>query len=39
VDERIEKAGRLYDRAVFTGDASGLADAGRGLDGAPRGPG
>ncbi|MGH3410671.1 MAG: hypothetical protein ACRDRJ_50480 [Streptosporangiaceae bacterium] len=34
MDERIEKAGRLYDRAVFTGDAGGLADAGRDLDAA-----
>jgi tetratricopeptide (TPR) repeat protein len=34
VDERIEQAGQLYDRAVFSGDASGLDQAGRELDAA-----
>lgn len=34
MDERIEKAGELYDRAVFTGEAEGLAQADRGLDAA-----
>jgi hypothetical protein len=31
MDERIRNAGQLYDRAVFSGDASGLADADREL--------
>ena len=34
MDERIENAGQLYDRAVFSGDASGLPQAGRELDAA-----
>jgi Tetratricopeptide repeat len=34
VDDRIEAAGRLYDQAVFSGDATGLAEADRGLDAA-----
>jgi tetratricopeptide (TPR) repeat protein len=34
MDVRIEKAGQLYDRAVFSGDASGLADTDRELDAA-----
>ena len=33
MDERIENAGRLYERAVFEGDAAALAEAGRDLDG------
>jgi tetratricopeptide (TPR) repeat protein len=33
VDERIENARRLYERAVFEGDAAALAEADRGLDG------
>ncbi|MGW7007353.1 tetratricopeptide repeat protein [Streptomyces sp. NPDC054933] len=31
-DERIERAGQLYERAVFGGDASALATADLGLD-------
>lgn len=34
MDERIEKAGELYDRAVFTGEADGLAQADQSLDAA-----
>ncbi len=34
VDERVERAGRLYERAVFGGDAGALAVAGRELDAA-----
>ena len=34
MDERVRQAGRLYERAVFTGDAQPLADAGRELDAA-----
>ena len=34
MDERVRQAGRLYERAVFTGDAELLADAGRELDAA-----
>ena len=34
VDERVRRAGLLYERAVFTGDAELLADADRGLDAA-----
>ena len=33
MDERIENARRLYERAVFEGDAAALAKAGRSLDG------
>lgn len=33
MDERIENARRLYERAVFEGDAAALAEAGRDLDG------
>src|SRR5690348_6272898 len=33
VDERIENARRLYERAAFAGDAAALAEADRGLDG------
>jgi tetratricopeptide (TPR) repeat protein len=33
MDERIESARRLYERAVFEGGAAALAEAGRGLDG------
>jgi hypothetical protein len=33
MDERIENAMRLYERAVFEGDAAALAEAGRDLDG------
>jgi tetratricopeptide (TPR) repeat protein len=33
MDERIENARRLYERAVFAGDTAALAEAGRGLDG------
>jgi tetratricopeptide (TPR) repeat protein len=33
MDERIESARRLYERAVFEGDAAALAEAGRSLDG------
>ncbi|MFK0160486.1 tetratricopeptide repeat protein [Streptomyces sp. NPDC090493] len=32
VDERIERAGVLYERAVFGGDSDGLVVADRGLD-------
>jgi hypothetical protein len=32
VDDRIERVGTVYQRAVYNGDASGLADAERGLD-------
>ena len=32
MDERIESARRLYERAVFSGDASALAEADRRLD-------
>ncbi|KUF13277.1 tetratricopeptide repeat protein [Streptomyces silvensis] len=32
VDERIERAQVLYERAVFGGDSAGLGDADRGLD-------
>jgi len=31
MDKRIENAGQLYDRAVFSGDASGLPQADLGL--------
>jgi hypothetical protein len=31
-DDRIERVGTVYDQAVFGGDASGLAEAERGLD-------
>lgn len=34
MDERTERAGQLYDRAIFSGDASGLADSDRELDAA-----
>jgi tetratricopeptide (TPR) repeat protein len=34
VDERVEQAGLLYERAVFTGDAGPLAEADRELDAA-----
>jgi hypothetical protein len=34
VDERVRQAGLLYERAVFSGDAEPLADAGRELDAA-----
>jgi tetratricopeptide (TPR) repeat protein len=34
VDERVRRAGELYERAVFTGDAGQLADADRELDAA-----
>jgi tetratricopeptide (TPR) repeat protein len=34
VDERLRQARLLYERAVFTGDASSLAEADRKLDGA-----
>ena len=34
MDERVRQAGLLYERAVFTGDAELLADAGRELDAA-----
>jgi hypothetical protein len=34
VDERVRQAGLLHERAVFTGDAQVLADAGRELDAA-----
>ena len=33
MDERIANARRLYERAVFEGDAAALAEAGRSLDG------
>jgi tetratricopeptide (TPR) repeat protein len=33
MDERIENARRLYERAVFEGDDAALAEADRGLDG------
>jgi tetratricopeptide (TPR) repeat protein len=33
VDERIENARRLYERAVFGGDDAALTQAGQGLDG------
>ena len=33
VDERIQNARRLYERAVFEGDTAALAQAGRDLDG------
>jgi tetratricopeptide (TPR) repeat protein len=32
-EDRIARAKKLYDRAVYTGDASGLTDAERDLDG------
>jgi tetratricopeptide (TPR) repeat protein len=32
VDERLERARLLYERAVFGGDAGGLSDAAQGLD-------
>jgi tetratricopeptide (TPR) repeat protein len=34
VDERVRQAGRLYERAVFSGDAGPLAEADRELDAA-----
>ncbi len=34
MDERIRQAGRLYERAVFSGDAGPLAEADRELDAA-----
>jgi tetratricopeptide (TPR) repeat protein len=34
VDERVRRAGLLYERAVFTGDAGSLAEADRELDAA-----
>jgi hypothetical protein len=34
VDERVRQAGLLYERAVFSGDAGPLAEAGRELDAA-----
>jgi tetratricopeptide (TPR) repeat protein len=34
MDERVSRAGRLYERAVFTGDAALLAEADRELDAA-----
>lgn len=34
MDERVRQAGLLHERAVFTGDAELLADAGRELDAA-----
>jgi tetratricopeptide (TPR) repeat protein len=34
VDERVRQAGRLYERAVFTGDAEPLGDADQELDAA-----
>jgi hypothetical protein len=34
MDERVRRAGLLHERAVFTGDAELLADAGRELDAA-----
>ena len=34
MDERVRQAGLLYERAVFSGDAEPLADAGRELDAA-----
>lgn len=32
MDERIERAGKAYEQAVFVGDTSALTDAGLGLD-------
>jgi hypothetical protein len=32
MDERVSRAGLLYERAVFTGEAGPLAEAGRELD-------
>lgn len=34
MDERVSRAGLLYERAVFTGEAGPLAEAGRELDAA-----
>ena len=34
MDERVSRAGLLYERAVFTGEAGPLAEADRELDAA-----